>query len=182
LASSLLRSHYYSGICCKYLVDISRCGGVCAISNTHGGSKASDERLMESAGYFDPNRCQWRYQLCSRCDPTKDKTCRHKLRHGIFYDGGVDKATVTRCDACGFRCVKTGTKRTDAKSTLSNVGRSIGHQRSVMRIRVENKIGDGKGRCKVIGGRVLSINQLAHTHKIVYVVWVLMNFNTPTIL
>ena len=44
LASSLLRSFYYSGICCKYLVDISRCGGTCAVSHTHGGSKASDER------------------------------------------------------------------------------------------------------------------------------------------
>ena len=46
LASSLLRSHYYSGICCKYLIDISRCGGVCAVSLTHGGSKASDERSL----------------------------------------------------------------------------------------------------------------------------------------
>ena len=45
LASSLLRSFYYSGVCCKYLVDISRCGGVCAVSFTHGGSKASNERL-----------------------------------------------------------------------------------------------------------------------------------------
>ena len=138
-------------------------------------------RLMESAGYFDESRCQWSYALCPLCDPSKDKTCRHKLRHGVLYDGGVDRVTIGRCNKHGFRCVKTGTKRSDAKSTLSNVGRSLGQNRSILRIRVENKIGDGKGRCKIIGGRVLSIHQLAHAHKIVFDVYVLMNFNTPTI-
>ena len=98
-----------------------------------------------------------------------------------MYDGGVDRSTIARCDANGFRCIKTGTKRTDAKSTLSNVGRSMGQEKSIMRIRVENKIGDSKGRCKVLGGRQLSIHQLAHAHKIVYISYVFMNFNFPTI-
>ena len=66
------------------------------VSKTHGGSKACDERLMESAGYFDPDRCCWKYKLCRKCDPTKDKICRHKLRHGVMYDGGVDMATLGR--------------------------------------------------------------------------------------
>ena len=145
LASSLLRSNYYCGICVKYLVDISRCGGVCAVSSTHGGSKASDERLMESAGYFDESRCQWLYQLCPECDPT-DKYCRHKVRHGVLYDGGVDMATIGRCSMHGFRCVKTGAKRTDAKSTLSSVATSIGQERSILRIRVENKTGAPRRR------------------------------------
>jgi len=180
LASSLLRSNYYCGICVKYLVDISRCGGVCAVSCTHGGSKASDERLMESAGYFNESRCQWLYELCPECDPT-DKFCRHKIRHGVLYDGGVDMVTIGRCNLHGFRCVKTGAKRTDGKSTLSSLATSIGQERSILRIRVENKIGDGKGRCKLIGGRCLSIHQLAHVHKIVYICYSLMNFNTPTI-
>ena len=181
LASSLLISNYYQGICVKYLIDISRCGGVCAVSETHGGGKACDERHMESAGYFDPSICQWRYKVCPRCDSSKDKHCKHKLRHGFFYDGGVDMATVGRCDSCGCRCVKTGFKRTDGSSTLSSVGRSMGNDKSVLRIRVENKIGDSKNRSKLIGGRNLTIHHLAHTHKIVYIIYAMMNFNGPTI-
>ena len=127
---------------------------------------------MESAGYFDPTKCQWHY---------KDKV-HNNLRHAIMYDGGVDRSTVYRCEKAGFRCVKTGTKRTDGKSTLSNVARSMGQEKSVLRIRVENKIGDSKNTCKLIaGGRSLSIHYLAIVHKIVFVCYVLMNFNSPTI-
>ena len=181
LASSLLNSHYYGGICVKYLIDISCCGGTCACSCSHGGSKAGDERLMESAGYFDQSRCQWRYDPCSRCDKSLDTYCKHKLRHGVLYDGGVDMRTVGRCAKHGFRCVKTGTKRTDAKSTLSWVCKSTAHLLSILRIRVENKIGDGKNTCKILSGRRMSIDMLAIVHKIIYVCWYLMNFNFPTI-
>lgn len=136
---------------------------------------------MESAGYFDADRCQWKYEFCPECDPEKDKVCPHKLRHGVFYDGGVDMKTVGRCDLHGFRCIKTGVKRTDGQSTLSRVGRSVGHERSVIRIRVENKIGDTKNRCRLIGGRFLPIYSLAIVDKIVFISYVMMNFNTPTI-
>ena len=169
LVSSLLTSHYYKGICVKYLIDISRCGGVCAVSCSHGGSKASDERLMESAGYFDPERCQWRY--------SED----HDMSQGVMYDGGVDKSTVGRCQQNGFRCVRTGTRRKDKRSTLSFLYKTIVHVLSTLRIRVENKIGDGKGQCKILSGRHLSIDMLAIVHKIIYVSWYLMNFNFPTI-
>lgn len=182
LASSLLSSHYYKGICVKYLIDISRCGGVCAVSCSHGGSKASDQRLMESAGYFDPSRCQWRYRPCPRCEASNETYCKHKTTHGFLYDGGVDMSTVGKCDMFGFRCVKTGTKRTDAKSTLSWLGKTIAHLLSILRIRVENKIGDGKGVCKILDGRRMSIDLLAIVHKIIFVCWYLMNFNFPTIL
>ena len=126
---------------------------------------------MESAGYFDPNICQWRY-----LDPET-----HPFLHGVFYDGGVDMATLGRCRQVGCRCVKTGAKRTDGKSTLSSVARSMGNETATLRIRVENKIGDTKNCCKLIGGRHLSVNLLGIVHKIVFNCYYLMNFNSPTI-
>ena len=181
LASSLLSSHYYKGTCVKYLIDISRCGGVCAVSCSHGGSKASDQRLMQSAGYFDPSRCQWRYRACPRCEDNNLTYCKHKTTHGFMYDGGVDMSTCGKCEMFGCRCVKTGTKRADKNSTLSWLGKTIAHLLSILRIRVENKIGDGKGTCKILGGRRLTIDLLAIVHKIIFVCWYLMNFNFPTI-
>ena len=90
--------------------------------------------------------------------------------------------TVGRCEKHGFRLVKTGTKRADAKSTLSWVCKTQAHLLSVLRIRVENKIGDGKNTCKILSGRRMSIDMLAIVHKIIYVCWYLMNFNFPTII
>ena len=113
---------------------------------------------MESAGYFNPDVCQWQYE---RSDA-------NMLRHAFFYDGGVDMHTCGRCEQAGFRCVKTGTKRADATSSLSSVARSMGQEKSVLRIRVENKIGDAKNTNKLISGRQLSIHHLAHAHKVVF--------------
>jgi len=49
LASSLLSSFHYNGVCVKYLVDTSRCGGVCAILQTNEASKVSN--IYEHAGW-----------------------------------------------------------------------------------------------------------------------------------
>ena len=77
LAANLLTSDYYGGTVGKYLLACSRCGGLTAISETYGGAKASDARLMESAGFFDRDRCDWRYK-CNVCTGT----CRCQQTHG----------------------------------------------------------------------------------------------------
>ena len=173
LAANLMNSEYYGGTVGKYLVCCSRCGGLTVISQTFGGAKANDERLMESAVFFP--KCNWCY-TCDQCDG--ELICRCKLTHGVFYDVGVGMGLVGRCKRHGFRCLRSGEKRQSKDTLLSNVGSTFRSRIASCRIRVENKIGVSKNRCAVLSTR-LPVQQMAHQHKVVYVAYVLLNFNPP---
>ena len=100
------------------------------------------------------------------------------MHAGVMYDAAAGMHLCGKCTLHGFRCVRSGMKRKSKETLLSNVASTYRQRVATMRVRVETKIGHGKNDCESLSGK-LPIRQLAHMHKVVYVSYVLLNFNPP---